>query len=777
MKKLLLVLTACFAIVYVANAQSVRQYVKAGEEFAENKNYKDAIVQFGKAIELNPKDDGLYILRAEAYEKDNNCEAALEDYNRALTFDDNTKTRAAAGRAAYLLKKYDVALDHLEKALKMRASNNDAMEYKIKTLIAQGEYTKAQPVCEAALNNRETAVNYYLNGVVLENLKNFEKAEWSYKKAISKDKKFDEPYVALSNLLTNTNKLKDSRENIEELLVLNPNNTKAYVERSKIYVKQLDFPNAINDISKAIILKPEDEELFYIRGTYYQQFTQHQNAINDFNKVLMLNSKNAEALYQRASSYEQVANFKAAIKDYETLAGLSEYDGKARKLLDVAKKRLYELNRESNAPQVFFLEPTPQDKQVLNIAKDKKEVTIKGRLKDESEVEMLQINGKNIPFIKNDDAFDFITSVVIDSAKTINVTAIDVYKNEIKTSYTINRTEITPPTVTITAPYSSDNGEIYLDTSEPNVYVEGKASDENLIKSVLIDGVAASYKLDEPNPVFSATVNVANKNKILVQVTDIFGNMSEKEFPLNREGAINAADNPMGKTWVVFIENSNYQTFASLEGPVKDITLMKSALVKYKINNMIHKKDMTKKEMEKFFSIDLRDLVRSNRVDAIMVWYAGHGKFINQTGYWIPVDANRDDEFTYFNINSLRASLQSYSTMVHLLVVTDACESGPTFYQAMRGAIKDRDCGDWQATRFKSSQVLSSAGYELAADNSQFTRTFANSLANNPNACIPIENIVQKVSLAVGKNNQQKPQFGKIAGLEDEDGTFFFITK
>ena len=73
--------------------------------------------------------------------------------------------------------------------------------------------------------------------------------------------------------------------------------------------------------------------------------------------------------------------------------------------------------------------------------------------------------------------------------------------------------------------------------------------------------------------------------------------------------------------------------------------------------------------------------------------------------------------------------------------------------------------------------MFSSAGYELAVDNSQFTRTFANSLANNPNACLPIENIVNKVTTAVDQNSQQEPKFGKIDGLEDEDGTFFFISK
>jgi hypothetical protein len=36
---------------------------------------------------------------------------------------------------------------------------------------------------------------------------------------------------------------------------------------------------------------------------------------------------------------------------------------------------------------------------------------------------------------------------------------------------------------------------------------------------------------------------------------------------------------------------------------------------------------------------------------------------------------------------------------------------------------------------------------------------------------------VNKVNLAVTQSNQQKPKFGKITGLQDEDGTFFFMSK
>jgi hypothetical protein len=205
---------------------------------------------------------------------------------------------------------------------------------------------------------------------------------------------------------------------------------------------------------------------------------------------------------------------------------------------------------------------------------------------------------------------------------------------------------------------------------------------------------------------------------------------------------------------------------------------MTRAFSNYQIHKFIRKENMTKAEMEKFFSIELRDLIKTNQVKSLLIWYAGHGKFTNDVGYWIPVDAKRDDEYSYFSLTALRAAMESYlNYLTHTLVVTDACESGPSFYQAMRSDLKKRSCDDWQATQFKSSQVFSSAGYELAVDDSQFTRTFATALSNNPNACIPIEEVVAKVSTAVGNSNQQKPKFGKITGLKDEDGTFFFIAK
>jgi len=775
MKPRFLFLSLCLLSMPVL-AQNAKQYIKAGNEFVKTRNYTDAEVQFTKAIELAPNNSDAYLKRADVYEHLGKLTEAAEDYVRASSFlPKEESVFYNAGRLYFLLRNYGEALNWVNKAIELKKNYQEAIEYKIRTLIKQENYADASACCTKLLSIKETPVHFYLYGIVLDNLNDYPKAESNFEKAIAKDKTYVDAFIALANLRLKMDKTDQALENINQALRLEPSNVEAYLSRSRIYVKKLDYPDAINDVSKTILISPNEEQLYFIRGTYYQKFTQHQNAINDFNKVLLLNNKNSEAYYLRAHSYEEIANYKEAIKDYESLLSLCGSDEKAKRMLDEAKSKLYELNREYDKPDIKITDPVPVSEQTLGIPKNRTQITLKGEVTDQSDLSFIKINAQNIPFTKGEHGYDFTANVDLGDSDAFTLSASDIYNNVREEKIQIKRTEINPPKISLTAPYASDDGQVYLDSDDPDIYMEGNVSDESPIQSILIDGVAASYRLGELNPKFTATLNILNKNTITITATDIYGNKRENIYKLNREGVI--ADNPMGKTWTIFIENASYQNFASLEGPPKDITLMRSALVKYSINNVIQKKDMSKKDMERFFSIELRDLIRSNHVNSLMVWYAGHGKFINETGYWIPVDAARDDEFTYYNINALRADLQSYTNLTHLLIVTDACESGPTFYQAMRSAPEIRSCNDWQATKFKSSQVFSSAGYELAVDNSQFTKTFATTLANNPDACVPIELIVNKVTQAVVQNKQQKPQFGKIAGLTDENGTFFFIVK
>ncbi len=759
--------------------QSAKRHYKAGENYVESKKFEFAIDEFTKAVELDPDYTKAYVARGKLYDKAGNKEAAIDDFSKAVVFEPKNKELFyLLGRCYNEAGKYNQALGALNRATKLSKRELAPYQEKIKTLLALERFESARGVADTALVIKDNSLNNYYMGVISVKLEEFDKAEKFFNKSISKSRYFVLAHLDLADLCRNREQLDKAMTHCNYVLNLDKKNIRAYHIRSDLYVKELEYPNAINDISRIIILDTDNPKWYALRGSYYQQFNQHLNAVNDYSVAISLDKENPDYYFARAKSYEHSMNFTSAAKDYETITQLSEYNVDAKKLLDATKARLFEINRENDKPEIIIVDPEPKSGTILELAGDKETVLLKGKVWDESDLDYLKINDKDVRFEKKDNHYEFITDVDIRGFDELVITALDVYDNKQTGIFPIKRTEVNPPQVKIIAPYASDNNLIYLESNDPTLYIEGQITDESHIRSIFIEGVTASYRMDVENPKFSANIDIMNKNKFTVIVEDMFGNRVEKEFTLNREAALLSEDNPMGKTWVVFIENSKYEVFASLEGPVKDISLMKASFAKYQIHNIITKQNMTKEELEKFFSIELRDLLRSNRVNSLLIWYAGHGKFVNETGYWIPVDAQRDDEFTYYNINALKAAMQSYSSsLTHTLVVTDACESGPTFYQAMRSIPSDRSCDNWKDTRSKSSQVFSSAGYELAIDNSQFTRTFANSLANNPNACIPIENIVSQVTIAVIKNNQQRPKFGKIAGLEDENGTFFFILK
>ncbi len=767
-------------LVFISFIECSPKLYTTGKDFVASGNYDDAIAQFTKLIEENPEYTEAYVARAEAYEKTGKKAEAANDYKRATAFEDKDEAiYYNAGRLYYELEEYKEAIPMLSKVTALDKKHINAYKYKMESHIELDQYDKALNESNSLIALNETADNLARRGFIQDKLGNYNLAETDYRKAIQKAPKVLDYHVALADVLFKAKKYDQSLVSCNQALAIDSKSKEALWIRSKIYKEKIDYPNAINDLSKMIIFSPDDMEAFFARGLYYQEFNQHQSAINDFSKVISMKPGYALAYFQRAKSNEEITQYAKAVEDYKKYAELTdENNAEAKERLKIVSERLYELNRESNKPSIKFIEPMEREGNSISIVEDATEVTLKGTITDQSGIKYAKIEDADVTFNQEGNKDEFTITVDVEGKESISIAVADVYNNVLATTYNLRRTEINLPEISLLAPYASSTGEIYLDVDNRKLYVEGKVTDESKIKSIVVDDMTASFSVDANNPEFFATIDIANKNKFVVKAVDTYGNIAEMEFKLNREAVQISQENPMGKTWVIFIENSDYETFASLQGPVKDVSMMKAALSNYKIHNIIHKQNMSKADMERFFAIELRDFVRSNNVNSLLVWYAGHGKFINDIGYWVPIDATRDDEFTYFNISTLKAALQSYSQHVtHTLVITDACESGPTFYQAMRSGLKERDCGDWEATKFKSSQVFSSAGYELAVDNSQFTKTFANTLRNNPNACLPIENVVSKVTVAVAKDGMQKPQFGKIDGLQDEGGTFFFIAK
>ena len=793
MKRGFSVLVMVFIIaVLTVNGQSSRKYIKAGEEFIRNDMFEDAIEQFSRAIDEAPASTEGYLKRARAYELTGNYLRAYDDYRRANNFLSNdtgilynlgrmcnklgASETAAPGER---IKFYSEAVSYLQQAIRTEYRNGKLYTEKVVSLMGMELWDKALGASDTALQMRDDAVTCYYQGIIYQKLNDDNTARRQLEKAVTKDKSLSPARLELARVLVRQGDLNSALGQCKMVMQQDEKNVDAYLTRALVYEARLDYPSAINDISTAILLEPANQKHYILRGTYYQKFNQHIAAISDFTKALTLNQFLHEAYLLRAHSYEEVNDFEKASSDYARVIAMNEDGSTAKRMMREANDRLFAINRESDSPEIFIDSPAIIGGSEIEVGLDKTSVLITGKISDKSMLAAFSINNVPVKF-EGRGTIPFAAEVEVATDGVLRIVARDVYDNESVMTYRVRRTEVDPPEIHILAPFLAGDNVLIIDSLASRIDIEGRVFDQNHISTVRIQNISAQFSHDNLNPDFIAKgIDVRNRDRVTIHVEDKYGNTTTKDYILSRRGTTISESNPMGNTLVIFIENSDYQNFAALQGPPKDANLITSVLEdNYQVLPVRRLRNQSKQEMEKFFSIDLRDEVRARQIKSLVIWFAGHGKFINDVGYWIPIDARRDEEFTYYSLNALKASMETYMNyLTHVLVITDACESGSSFYQAMRSDIKPRNCADWRSTQFKSSQIFSSAGYELAVDDSQFTRTFANTLLGNPNTCIAIEEIVIQVTKAVTQNNQQKPKFGKITGLKDEDGTFFFIKK
>ena len=776
--KLTVVALLLLALPVALLSQTPKKFCETGEKFEKAGSYPEALDSYNKALAMDSTYARAYGSRAACYEKMNKKEDAARDYAKAIFYNPKDKELFfGAGKLMVAMGNYTEADKLFRKALEIDRVYPEVIEAELAVIHKLKDYENGLNITQMGIDSKRSALNYYNHAVMHDSLNHYPEAEKYYKYSKEADGKFIPTLVALAYVETKLGKPDEAMVYCESVLSKEPGNTDVLLARSMVYSFKKDFQNAINDITKVILTNPS-ARAYKQRALFYETMGQHHNAIMDYSNVLKLDDQDMDAYLRRAADYEQLQNMKDAVADYNKIIKLSKGKANLAAIADKASARIYDLNKESIKPEIEFTS-AKVDQGNIKVSSDKNEMTFKGRIKDASLIKSITASAGTVEFSKDSINPEF-TLKVSDLLKTneLSLVVSDIYNNSISAQYKFVRTESDKPIIAIETPFTSFENEMAIDISGPDLYIQGKIKDASLIESIVIDGVNASFNPSNPNPDFSAQIKIADKQTINMVVRDIYGNENKQTYNLNRSGALAGIDNPMGNTWVVFIENSKYINFPSLEGPTKDVMAMRAALANYKITKIIPKKDMTKVEMEKFFSIELRDYVKNNNINSLLIWYAGHGKYVSPTGYWVPSDGKVDDEFSYFGINNLKAAMQSYAgKLVHTLVITDACESGATFLMAMRGGDDEKRCDNWELTKAKSSQVFTSAGYELASDNSQFTKTFVSCLNNNVEPCLAIEKIVRKVTAAVSQAGNQAPKFGKIKDLEDEGGTFFFIKK
>ncbi len=243
----------------------------------------------------------------------------------------------------------------------------------------------------------------------------------------------------------------------------------------------------------------------------------------------------------------------------------------------------------------------------------------------------------------------------------------------------------------------------------------------------------------------------------------------------------------VGNYHALVIGNQDYQYYAKLETPQNDARQVAEVLSqRYGFNTRLL---LNASRYEMLSAInELRNSLQEN--DNLLIYYAGHGEMdeANDRGYWLPIDAEPDNQANWISNTAISDQLNTMKAR-HIMVVADSCYAGTLSTASVprqSTMMSDADRTEWLKVMMdvRARTVLTSGGTKPVLDagangHSVFAGALLGALRGNDqlldgNALyISVLSEVRKRSRAM--NYEQVPDYGAVKYAGHEAGEFFLL--
>ena len=342
---------------------------------------KEAIADYSKAIEVDPKYEYAYLQRAEEFRKEQKYPEAVADYDAALKLKLSAEAfhkkavilhfclkQPAASLPAYSasiaidpydaevyesrgvaeseLAQYDKALKDLTRAIEINPRSDGPFMYRADVFEKTGQKDKAgndrksqehlsgyrplQFYLQSMSEDPDNIGIYFLLADKQIQAKQYKEALDTLTRAIALKNNYAEAYYMRGQCWE---KLKNDQQAIDDFsaaISLDPTGAQAqhfkgssFAERSAVYMARASLKNrsepqqAINDYTTAISIDPDNMQAYLSRGTIYSLQKRPVKALADKNEAIKLVPKNPILYEARASTLEDLGQFGKAWDDYD----------------------------------------------------------------------------------------------------------------------------------------------------------------------------------------------------------------------------------------------------------------------------------------------------------------------------------------------------------------------------------------------------------------------------------------------------------------------------
>jgi tetratricopeptide (TPR) repeat protein len=676
--------------------------------------YSEAVSDFTRSIERDPKNLDAFIYRGVANLSQKNSVEAMADFNKVITLDPKNATAYYyRGFIKYSNRNFQAAISDFTKILAIQPNYQEAYFYRASAKYELKDYTGAIADFDRLLTINPDFIDGYVYKTSAESMqKEYDKALRTVNAGIALHPKESSLYTARANVYYNAAKFDLAVDDFIKALELNKSASN-YVNLCETLARLHQFNEAADYYKRSL---REGFDYTKEAGLSWQFFARYVEAVtygiaaNDYPKALAMLNESAE-LYTKQGDRDDSYKNSTLVSVYAAMGYVLEKLNRNEEAIDIYKKaliigpnqtdiilavatlqkRMSDIAKTDKIPPVIEI-ISPKPTRSFDIEADNGKTEIIGKAKDNSGIESIKING--VPVDKVEDDGIFVTEWTLkEGANEITVVARDKQGNE----------------------------------ASKTVVLNGKA--------------VAKGQTNQPASALSIGSN-QNYYAILIAETDY------------ADPSIQDLTNPLSDAKELMNILQSQYTF----DPANIDTVFNR-----------NREDVLQ-------AIMLRcSKLKDN--DNLLIFYAGHGtaekdRFGDVDGYWIPVSAKKGVTGSYISANDINTALRR-SMAKHILLIADACFSG-AFTRALPA---DADVNIQKQYSVPSRKIMASGNLEPVPDNSRFIFYLKKALLENTDKYVSANDLFQRFRNAMLNNSDTFPQYAAIKNVGDEGGEFVFIKK
>ena len=266
--------------------------------------------------------------------------------------------------------------------------------------------------------------------------------------------------------------------------------------------------------------------------------------------------------------------------------------------------------------------------------------------------------------------------------------------------------------------------------------------------------------------------------RLMLIAEDIDGGQTEHRILVKRR--IQAAETvDFGDYHALVIGNDDYRDLTDLEtakGDAEAVAILLAERYGFEVEVLIN--------ATRYDIISALGALRAalTETDNLLIYYAGHGALDvdSDEGYWLPVDAERDNVANWLSNATITSQIKAMRAK-HVMIIADSCYSGKLTRGAETAVKTGGERSAWltrMAAR-RSRTALTSGRLEPVLDaggggHSVFAKAFLEALGDNTEV-LDGQSLFDAIKRPIVVNADQTPEYADVRMAGHDGGDFLFV--